>query len=266
MAAANNVTFVRKIALGSGTHYATGVILTSLCGQLGFLLNLGLRQKEKKDEKPVQDAALAEMFGDNGLPKPTVYDVDALCEGMACAYVAAVRHVRKPDPRTGRVVEKMAEYLTEPRHWIQRSAEFEIGARVTRIRATAEMLAKDGKPADAEKAIASAKAEVQAKADALIKPISLAFLQFCKTHMDDSTEALVDDAIAAFTLHGRNVRAEMRETAKRILDSQRKRFNEGRGYVEVDPTIWALAQDSDPVEAPVEPTPATETAPTPAAA
>jgi hypothetical protein len=241
---------VKSLLSGSiGTHYGIGFARTSLLGQLGFLINQAARQKDKKDETPVADAELNEMFGDNGLPKPVEYDLETLVEGMAAAYVLSVRHARTPDSRTGRINEKMQRFITSPKNWIQRGTDYALDMEVLRIKAQAAAFNKlnPAKPVSADARITTVTAEIQARNDALVTPIQTAFKLCVKERIEDSDEELVTEAMDAYAEAGRDLRAELREGAKRIIDAQRTSFVEGKKFVEIDPTLYALAGLDSPV-------------------
>lgn len=276
---------VKNLILGSGTHYGVGFARTTLCGQLGFLSNIAARQSARKDETPVQDAELAAMFGDNGLPTPKVYDLDNLLQGMAAAYVLCVRHARKPDTKTGRINEKMQAYITEPRHWVQRGTDYALDMEISRIKAAAKALSVDAitdetrnqlkealqalkdqpnknaedvaeirslvndinrpnceaKIVDPAPRIASVKAEITSRDAALVDPLQRTFKQYVKGYIETDDAELAQVALDSYKESGRDIAVELKDGANRILDAQRKAFNEGGKFVEVDLTIYELA-------------------------
>lgn len=245
-----------KVIGGASGFETAGFAKTVVLNQIGFDLQRAAFQKEQKDT-PVADAAaereLREALGDNGLPTATRLNLEGLTEAYGAAFILTTRHCNQPHPETGRKPEHLVRYLKQPSAIVQAGIDYRLERQMAQIKATALML-----NADPTKRIAAIKVELAEQAAALVAPINKAFIGAVKKFRDLDDDALIDVCVEAMSNAGRNVAQELKRAAQALIDSQKKRFEEG-GFAQVDAGIYALAgvvqavEPTPPVTPPVAP-------------
>jgi len=227
-----------QILAGNDTSFAAcGFARSVVLNQLSFDLQRASFASQSASQKPVFDAELLDAMGDHGLPQAVVLNQDELTKASAAAFLLLSRHIQKPDPETGRKPEYLIRFLKGPKEIIQAAVDFRLTRQKQQTMATAAMLG-----ADPTKRLETITTEINAQANALVKPMQTSFVHAIKELRDADDEVLINCAVEAIVNTGRDPAKEIKRAAQAMIESQKKRFETDGGFVAIDPAIYALAQ------------------------
>jgi hypothetical protein len=226
-----------KLLQGSSGHVAQGFTRATLCSQNGFWLGRSVvRDASPARDIPVFDQSIVEAMGDNGLPTVQPLNTAVLVSGYAAAFLLLSSHIKTPHPETGRKEEHLLRFLKSPAMLLQDAFDYGLNRQIMQTKATAEML-----KADPTARIEALKAEAQKRVESVIEPVTAAFVEALKGLRDKDTDELVDIACEALIDAGRDPASEIKNSAIKFIESQKKRLESGE-FVSVDAGIYALAQ------------------------
>lgn len=236
---------VRKVFLVLQGWNAAGLARSVACQQLSFDYNRALNKALKKDTAPVYDAhkddEYAAYAGMDKAPEPKPLDKEDLMNGHAAAWVLARRHIWRPSPETGRVLEHQKKYVIALPNAVVLNVENLTARNIETAKADAARMPHPvtGEIPDISARIAAIKAENTRLADELYAEVAEPYKALLGKYGEYDDEALVEIVLDALADAGRNVAAEVTRAADAQLEAARKRMLEGK-FARIEPDIYAL--------------------------